>query len=187
MQPRERAFAQIGICLISDAMADKHTDDRHWHRVWGILSQLLAMFCTQFSFFLPRESHGRRGLVGYSPRVANSRRRLSDFTFLFHSQNIHENVLSSKHRRISKSSCAVWLSPSSLDERSSVLQVWQSPVKDACMLEGSHSSESFLQESLTLFPRSEFRSDTSPLKWDNLGALRVGGLRWWLSGKESTC
>ena len=24
-----RAFAQIGICLISDAMADKHTDDRH--------------------------------------------------------------------------------------------------------------------------------------------------------------
>ena len=26
MQPRERAFAQIGICLISDAVADKHSD-----------------------------------------------------------------------------------------------------------------------------------------------------------------
>ena len=33
--------------------------------------------------FLPRESHGRRRLVGYSPRVANSRTQLSDFTFTF--------------------------------------------------------------------------------------------------------
>ena len=32
--------------------------------------------------FLPGESHGRRSLVGYSPRVAKSRTRLSDFTFL---------------------------------------------------------------------------------------------------------
>ena len=31
--------------------------------------------------FLPGESHGQRGLVGYSPRVAKSRTRLSDFTF----------------------------------------------------------------------------------------------------------
>ena len=33
--------------------------------------------------FLPGESHGQRGLVGYSPRVAKSRTRLSDFTFTF--------------------------------------------------------------------------------------------------------
>ena len=32
--------------------------------------------------FLPGESHGRRSLVGYSPRVAKSRTRLSDFTSL---------------------------------------------------------------------------------------------------------
>ena len=31
--------------------------------------------------FLPGESYGRRSLVGYSPRVAKSRTRLSDFTF----------------------------------------------------------------------------------------------------------
>ena len=31
--------------------------------------------------FLPRESHGWKGLVGYGPRVANSRIWLSDFTF----------------------------------------------------------------------------------------------------------
>ena len=29
---------------------------------------------------LPGDSHGRGSLVGYSPRVANSRTRLSDFT-----------------------------------------------------------------------------------------------------------
>ena len=33
--------------------------------------------------FLPRESHGQRSLVGYSPRVTKSRTRLSDFTFTF--------------------------------------------------------------------------------------------------------
>ena len=33
--------------------------------------------------FLPGESHGRRSLVGYSPQVAKSRTRLSDFTFTF--------------------------------------------------------------------------------------------------------
>ena len=33
------------------------------------------------SSILPRESHGRRSLVGYSPRVAKSWTRLSDFTF----------------------------------------------------------------------------------------------------------
>ena len=33
--------------------------------------------------FLPGESHGRRSLVGYSPRVTKSRTRLSDFTFLY--------------------------------------------------------------------------------------------------------
>ena len=33
--------------------------------------------------FLPGESHGRRSLVGYSPRVAKSRTQLSDFTFTF--------------------------------------------------------------------------------------------------------
>ncbi len=33
---------------------------------------------------LPGESHGWRSLVGYSPRVAKSRTRLSDFTFTFH-------------------------------------------------------------------------------------------------------
>ena len=32
---------------------------------------------------LPGESHGRRSLVGYSPWVAKSRTRLSDFTFTF--------------------------------------------------------------------------------------------------------
>ena len=32
--------------------------------------------------FLPGESHGRRSLVGYSPRVTKSRTRLSDFTSL---------------------------------------------------------------------------------------------------------
>ena len=34
--------------------------------------------------FLPGESHGRRRLVGYSPRVTKSRTQLSDFTFTFH-------------------------------------------------------------------------------------------------------
>ena len=33
--------------------------------------------------FLPGESHGWRSLVGYRPRVAKSRTRLSDFTFTF--------------------------------------------------------------------------------------------------------
>ena len=33
--------------------------------------------------FLPGESHGRRSLADYSPRVAKSRTRLSDFTFTF--------------------------------------------------------------------------------------------------------
>ena len=33
---------------------------------------------------LPGESHGQRSLVGYSPRVAESRTRLNDFTFTFH-------------------------------------------------------------------------------------------------------
>ena len=33
--------------------------------------------------FLPGESHGQRRLVGYSPQVAKSRTRLSDFTFTF--------------------------------------------------------------------------------------------------------
>ena len=33
--------------------------------------------------FLPGESHGRRSLVGYSPWVAKSRTRLSNFTFTF--------------------------------------------------------------------------------------------------------
>ena len=34
---------------------------------------------------LPGKSHGRqRSLVGYSPWVAKSRRRLSDFIFTFH-------------------------------------------------------------------------------------------------------
>ena len=31
--------------------------------------------------FLPGESHGWRSLVGYSPQVAKSQTRLSDFTF----------------------------------------------------------------------------------------------------------
>ena len=34
--------------------------------------------------FLPGESHGQRSLVGYSPRIAKSRTRLSDFTFTFY-------------------------------------------------------------------------------------------------------
>jgi len=33
--------------------------------------------------FLPGESHGQRSLVGYSPWVAKSQTRLSDFTFTF--------------------------------------------------------------------------------------------------------
>ena len=33
--------------------------------------------------FLPGESHGHRSLVGYSPLVAKSQKRLSDFTFTF--------------------------------------------------------------------------------------------------------
>ena len=33
---------------------------------------------------LPGKSHGRRSLVGCSPRVAKSQTRLSDFTFTFH-------------------------------------------------------------------------------------------------------
>ena len=32
---------------------------------------------------MPGESHRQRSLVGYSPRVAKSRTRLSDFTFTF--------------------------------------------------------------------------------------------------------
>ena len=34
--------------------------------------------------FLPGESYGWRSLVGYSPRVAKSRTRLSNFIFTFH-------------------------------------------------------------------------------------------------------
>ena len=33
---------------------------------------------------LPGKSHGRGSLVGYSPWVAKSRTRLSNFTFTFH-------------------------------------------------------------------------------------------------------
>ena len=38
--------------------------------------------------FLPGEFHGRRSL-GYSPRVAKSRTRLSDFTFTMSGKNCH--------------------------------------------------------------------------------------------------
>ena len=38
--------------------------------------------------FLPGESHGRRSLMGYSPRVTKSRTRLSDFTH-FHSLSLY--------------------------------------------------------------------------------------------------
>ena len=43
----------------------------HWRRKWQ-----------PTPVFLPEESHGRRSLVGYSPRVAKSWTRLSDFTSL---------------------------------------------------------------------------------------------------------
>ena len=37
---------------------------------------------------LPGQSHGRRSLVGYHPRVAKSQTRLSDFTFTFTLSNV---------------------------------------------------------------------------------------------------
>ena len=37
--------------------------------------------------FLPGESHGWRRLAGYSPRVAKSQTRLSNFTFTIHDYN----------------------------------------------------------------------------------------------------
>ena len=40
--------------------------------------------------FLPGESHGWRSLVGYSPRVAKSRTRLSNFTFSSSKIGFHE-------------------------------------------------------------------------------------------------
>ena len=44
--------------------------------------------------FLPGEAHGRRSLVGYSPRVAKGRTRLSDFTFTFkHSLKVKETKM----------------------------------------------------------------------------------------------
>ena len=42
--------------------------------------------------FLPGESHGWRSLVGYSPRVAKSQTRLSDFSFTFTSSILGEMV-----------------------------------------------------------------------------------------------
>ena len=44
----------------------------HWRRKWQ-----------PSPVFLPGESQGRRSLVGYSPGVAKSRTRLSNFTFTF--------------------------------------------------------------------------------------------------------
>ena len=41
---------------------------------------------------LPGKSHGRRSLVGCSPRVAKSRTRLSDFTFTFHFPALEKEV-----------------------------------------------------------------------------------------------
>ena len=41
---------------------------------------------------LPGESHGRRSLVGYSPQVAKSRTRLSDFTFTFQFHALEKEV-----------------------------------------------------------------------------------------------
>ena len=45
----------------------------HWRRQWQ-----------PTPVFLPGESHGWRSLVGRGPWVAESRTRLSDFTFTFH-------------------------------------------------------------------------------------------------------
>ena len=46
--------------------------------------------------FLPGESHGWKSLVGYSPRVAKSRTRLSDFTSLQKAQRSGERQMVSK-------------------------------------------------------------------------------------------
>ena len=50
----------------------KHATIKSWRRKWQ-----------PTPVFLPGESHGRRSLVGYSPRVAKSWTQLSDFTFTF--------------------------------------------------------------------------------------------------------
>ena len=42
--------------------------------------------------FLPGESHGRRSLVGRSPRGRKSRTRLSDFTFTFHFRALEKEM-----------------------------------------------------------------------------------------------
>ena len=41
---------------------------------------------------VPGKSHGWRSLVGYSPRVAKSWTRLSDFTFTFHFHAVEKDM-----------------------------------------------------------------------------------------------
>ena len=41
---------------------------------------------------VPGKSHGWRSLVGYSPRVAKSWTRLSDFTFTFHFHALEKDM-----------------------------------------------------------------------------------------------
>ena len=51
--------------------------------LFNMLSRLVITKWHPTPVFLPGESHGRRSLVGYSPRVKKSRTRLSDFSLHF--------------------------------------------------------------------------------------------------------
>ena len=52
--------------------------------------------CQPTPVFLPGESHGQRSLVGYSPRVANSQTRLSDFTMCKKNPKINRYICITK-------------------------------------------------------------------------------------------
>ena len=55
--------------------------DYNWRRQWHPTPVLL-----------PGKSHGQRSLVGYSPWDRQSRTRLSDFTFTFHSDALEKEM-----------------------------------------------------------------------------------------------
>ena len=66
----------LGVCLQCGRPGfDPWVGKIHWRRKWQSTPVLL-----------PGKSHGQRSLVGYSPWVAKSWTRLSDFTLTFLSQ-----------------------------------------------------------------------------------------------------